>query len=96
MMHWKEQENMENKSSAFGTSDRKLASPVQDTDVGDLKKWLQHRGIKINDARSTALAVRRNYPYLSDLLRQCDDVRPELDLILLIKDTVEGRFPAKE
>ena len=82
---------LEHRSSADRSSDPITERPVQNTI--DLNEWFRSRDIPVGKAKSIARKIRQHYPYLTNVLKESKDVKPELELIQLVFDTKSGRFP---
>ena len=61
--------------------------------ISDVDGWLKSNGLEKKWAESLVSQVKTQYPHLAQALRDHNSNRPELDLVLLVKHLLQGRFP---
>lgn len=65
----------------------------KDMSVDEMREWLESRGIKFRDAEKLANQVKATYPFLHRAVKEQGSPRADLEIIQLVHDVRNGRFP---
>jgi len=63
--------------------------------ITDVPHWLKTNGIEYKWAMTVVSQLKKEYPYLANVLKGRRSNRAELDLVLLVHHVQQGRFPVK-
>jgi len=63
--------------------------------IYDVPGWLKTNGIEYKWAQTVASQLKKEYPYLANVLKGHHSNRAELDLILLVHHVKNRRFPVQ-